>query len=221
MDEQKIIFSNRFEKEKFEDYKTDLGTDSSVTPDFTEADDFLKFIQKNRRSVPSKERIADKDKFIKTVYELSNSFEIDADLIEFAEGYIANIYVDYACYTGYIKKLLAILFILADDISFLDGSKENADMLFSFTYHTHHISLFACINRESSIVSFAYNLSIYSSKIGSCTYVLFIYTKKDAESLPRPQNYLALSSLTFDTSLCAASCFTSSTSLASNASALY
>ena len=73
MDEQKIIFSNRFEKEKFEDYKTDLGTDSSVTPDFTEADDFLKFIQKNRRSVPSKERIADKDKFIKTVYELSNS----------------------------------------------------------------------------------------------------------------------------------------------------
>lgn len=44
MDEQKIIFSNRFEKEKFEDYKTDLGTDSSVTPDFTEADDFLKFI---------------------------------------------------------------------------------------------------------------------------------------------------------------------------------
>ena len=136
-----------FEKEKFEDYKTDLETDSSVTPAFTEADDFLKFIQKNRRSVPSKERIADKDKFIKTVYELSNSFEIDADLIEFAEGYIANIYVDYACYTGYIKKLLAILFILADDISFLDGSKENADMLFSFTYHTHHIFL---NNRETT-----------------------------------------------------------------------
>ena len=127
MDEQKIIFSNRFEKEKFEDYKTDLGTGNTITP--------------------SKERIADKDKFIKTVYELSNSFEIDADLIEFAEGYIANIYVDYACYTGYIKKLLAILFILADDISFLDGSKENADMLFSFTYHTHHIFL---NNRETT-----------------------------------------------------------------------
>ena len=106
MDEQKIIFSNRFEKEKFEDYKTDLGTGNTITPDFMEADDFLKFIQKNRRSVPSKERIADKD-----------------------------------------KKLLAILFILADDISFLDGSKENADMLFSFTYHTHHIFL---NNRETT-----------------------------------------------------------------------
>ena len=42
MDEQKIIFSNRFEKEKFEDYKTDLGTGNTITPDFTEADDFLK-----------------------------------------------------------------------------------------------------------------------------------------------------------------------------------
>ena len=51
MDEQKIIFSNRFEKEKFEDYKTDLGTGNTITPDFTEADDFLKFIQKNRRKV--------------------------------------------------------------------------------------------------------------------------------------------------------------------------
>lgn len=138
MDEQKIIFSNRFEKEKFEDYKTDLGTDSSVPPDFTEADDFLKFIQKNRRSVPSKERIADKDKFIKTVYELSNSFEIDADLIEFAEGYIANIYVDYACYTGYIKKLLAILFILADDLyhRILTSAGYSASSVEKYHYHS-------------------------------------------------------------------------------------
>lgn len=104
MDEQKIIFSNRFEKEKFEDYKTDLGTGNTITPDFTEADDFLKFIQKNRRSVPSKERIADKDKFIKTVYELSNSFEIDADLIEFAEGYIANIYLCRLCLLHWIYQ---------------------------------------------------------------------------------------------------------------------
>ena len=32
-----------------------------------------------------------------------------------------------------------MLFILADDISFLDGKKEDADML--FTYHTHPIFL--------------------------------------------------------------------------------
>ena len=58
----------------------------------------------------------------------------------------------------------------------------------------------------------------------SAHFLIILYLsalKKDAESLPRPQNYLALSSLTFDTSLCAASCFTSSTPLASNASALY
>ena len=147
MDEQKIIFSNRFEKEKFEDYKTDLGTGNTITPDFTEADDFLKFIQKNRKSVPDEERIANKDKFIKTVEELSNTYKIDVDLEEFSEGYVAHIYLDYGCYNGYIKKLLAMLFILADDISFLDGKKEDADMLFSFTYHTHHIFL---NNRETT-----------------------------------------------------------------------
>ena len=101
MDKRKVIFSNRFEKEKLDDYSTNLETDNAIAPTFSEANDFLKFIQKNRRSVPSKERIADKDKFIKTVYELSNSFEIDADLIEFAEGYTAKIYVDYA--GGYDK----------------------------------------------------------------------------------------------------------------------
>src|SRR3712207_9225134 len=45
----------------------------------------------------------------------------------FRSGYVAHIYLDYGCYDGYIKKLLAMLFILADDISFLDGKKEDAD----------------------------------------------------------------------------------------------
>lgn len=147
MEERKIIFSKRFKKYKFMNSDTESKDDADYDAAISQVSDFFEYMRKNRRSVPSKERIADKDKFIKTVYELSNSFEIDADLIEFAEGYIANIYVDYACYTGYIKKLLAILFILADDISFLDGSKENADMLFSFTYHTHHIFL---NNRETT-----------------------------------------------------------------------
>lgn len=41
----------------------------------------------------------------------------------------------------------SFILVIADDISFLDGSKENADMLFSFTYHTHHIFL---NNRETT-----------------------------------------------------------------------
>ncbi len=105
-------------------------------------------LYKKNREVFQVRASADKNKFIKDQpFTSYPTVLIDADLIEFAEGYAAKIYVDYACYTGYIKKLLAILFILADDISFLDGSKENADMLFSFTYHTHHIFL---NNRETT-----------------------------------------------------------------------
>ena len=51
--------------------------------------------------------------------------------------------------------------------------------------------------------------------------LILLLTKKGRRISPRPHIYLVLSSLTFDTSLCVASCFTSSTPLASNASALY
>ena len=52
MDKRKVIFSNRFEKEKLDDYSTNLETDNAIAPTFSEANDFLKFIQKNRRSIP-------------------------------------------------------------------------------------------------------------------------------------------------------------------------
>lgn len=141
MDERKLIFSKRFKKYKFTSSDTEFEDTADYDATISQVGDFFEYMRKNRKCVPDEERIANKDKFIKTVEELSTTYKIDADLEEFSEGYIANIYLDYACYTGYIKKMLAILFILADDISFFDGKKENADMLFSFTHHTHHIFL--------------------------------------------------------------------------------
>ena len=141
MEERKIIFSKRFKKCKFMNSDTESKDDADYDAAISQVSDFFEYMRKNRKSVPAEERIANKDKFIKTVEELSNTYKIDVDLEEFSEGYIAHIYLNYGCYSGYIKKLLSMLFILADDISFLDGNKENADMLFSFTYHTHHIFL--------------------------------------------------------------------------------
>ena len=128
MEERKIIFSKRFKKYKFRNSDTESKDDADYNAAISQVSDFFEYMRKNRKSVPDEERIANKDKFIKTVEE-------------FSEDYVAHIYLDYGCYNGYIKKLLAMLFILADDISFLDSKKEDADMLFSFTYHTHHIFL--------------------------------------------------------------------------------
>ena len=123
MEERKIIFSKRFKKYKFMNSDTESKDDADYDAAISQVSDFFEYMRKNRKSVPDEERIANKDKFIKTVEELSNTYKIDVDLEEFSKGYVA------------------MLFILADDISFLDGKKEDADMLFSFTYHTHHIFL--------------------------------------------------------------------------------
>ena len=123
---------------KFMNSDTESKDDADYDAAISQVSDFFEYMRKNRKSVPDEERIANKDKFIKTVEELSNTYKIDVDLEEFSKGYVAHIYLDYGCYNGYIKKLLAMLFILADDISFLDGKKEDADMLFSFTYHTSY-----------------------------------------------------------------------------------
>lgn len=134
--EKKLLFSNRYEKDMdlFDDLPDDI-------PELSDIDDFYEYMTEKRRCVPNKERFANKEQFIKTVSELSENYKINADLSEFDAGYIADIYLDYANYCGYIKKMLAILFILADDISFFDGHKADSDMLFSFTYHTHNVYL--------------------------------------------------------------------------------
>lgn len=134
--EKNLLFSNRYKKnmDLFDDLPDDI-------PELSDIDDFYEYMTEKRRCVPNKERIANKEQFIKTVSELSENYKINADLSEFDAGYIADIYLDYANYCGYIKKLLAILFVLADDISFFDGHKADSDMLFSFTYHTHNVYL--------------------------------------------------------------------------------
>ena len=68
------------------------------------AEEFLDFMRKNRRTVPNEKRIANKDKFIWAVSELSETYEIDADLIEDDDGYTASLYMNYASYNGYIRN---------------------------------------------------------------------------------------------------------------------
>lgn len=72
--------------------------------------------------------IANKDKFIWAVRELSETYEIDADLIEDDDGYTASLYMNYASYNGYIKKLLGLIFILSDDFSMFETFEFSIDL---------------------------------------------------------------------------------------------
>ena len=115
------------------------------------AEEFIDFMQKNRRTIPNERRIANKDKFIWAVRELSETYEIDADLKEDDDGYTAFLYMNYASYNGYIKKLLGLIFILSDDFSmFKANDNRDSDLLMCFTYHTHNVYL-----KDREITDFA------------------------------------------------------------------
>lgn len=67
MEERKIIFSKRFKKYKFMNSDTESKDDADYDAAISQISDFFEYMRKNRKSVPDEERIANKDKFIKTV----------------------------------------------------------------------------------------------------------------------------------------------------------
>ena len=120
--EKKLLFSNRYEKDM--DLFDDLPDDMPELSDIDDAkvptlDDFYDYMNKKHRCVPNKERIANKDQFIKTVSELSENYKINADLSEFDAGYIADIYLDYAtadisrsCWQSYLSLQMIFPFLM-------------------------------------------------------------------------------------------------------------
>ena len=117
-----LIFSNRFEQ-----------------PDFNE---ILKAVEQNRPKEKRNGAGSDKDRFINTVRKLSEEYEIDADMKEIDAGYVAALYMHCASYSGYMKKLLNVIFVLADDFSVtISRENKNYDYVLIFTYHTHNVYL--------------------------------------------------------------------------------
>ena len=143
MGKVRVIFSNRFDRPTLEEIEAEIKKENlNDTAGSMTGEEFLDFMQKNRRTVPNEKRLANKEKFIWAVRELSETFEIDADLRENDDGYTAFLYMSYASYNGYIKKLLGLIFILSDDFSmFKAKDNRDSDLLMCFTYHTHNVYL--------------------------------------------------------------------------------
>ena len=127
MGNERVIFSNRFDRPTLEQIEEEMKNENyDDNENSMTAEEFLDFMRKNRRTVPNEKRIANKDKFIWAVSELSETYEIDADLIEDDDGYTASLYMNYASYNGYIKKLLGLIFILSEGLSQILCKHRNA-----------------------------------------------------------------------------------------------
>ena len=88
MGKERVIFSNRFDRPTLEQIEEEMKKENyDDSENLMSADEFLDFMKKNRKTVPNEKRIANKDKFIWAVSELSETYEIDADLIEDDDGY--------------------------------------------------------------------------------------------------------------------------------------
>ena len=99
MGNERVIFSNRFDRPTLEQIEKEMKNENyDDNENLMSAEEFLDFMKKNRKTVPNEKRIANKDKFIWAVRELSETYEIDADLIEDDDGYTASLYMSYASY---------------------------------------------------------------------------------------------------------------------------
>ena len=142
MGKERVIFSNRFDRPTLEQIEEEMKKENyDDNENLMSAEEFLDFMKK-RRNDNLISTIWQLDLFIWAVSELSETYEIDADLIEDDDGYTASLYMNYASYNGYIKKLLGLIFILSDDFSVFEAKdNRDSDLLMCFTYHTHNVYL--------------------------------------------------------------------------------
>ena len=139
-----LLFSNRFEQSDFNEILKEMeqNPQKEKRNGTGSGDDFFSFMREHRKLIPNKKRLADKDRFINAVRKLSEEYEIDADMKEIDAGYVAALYMHCASYSGYMKKLLNVIFVLADDFSVtISRENKNYDYVLIFTYHTHNVYL--------------------------------------------------------------------------------
>ncbi len=139
-----LIFSNRFEQSDFNEILKEMeqNPQKEKRNGAGSGDDFFSFMREHRKLIPNEKRLADKDRFINAVRKLSEEYEIDADMKEIDAGDVAALYMHCASYSGYMKKLLNVIFVLADDFSVtISRENKNYDYVLIFTYHTHNIYL--------------------------------------------------------------------------------
>ena len=145
MEAKKVLYSKRFPKEiplDLEKAIEQLNNKKKFDDGLKEGESILDFLERKRTTVPNEERIKEKVLFIKAAIDLSETYEIDMDIVEYDTRVVANMFLQSSLYTGTIKKLISALIVMADEFDiFPPKDKENYTVNLLLTYHTHDIYL--------------------------------------------------------------------------------
>ena len=145
MSDKKVLYSKRFPKESPLDLEKEteqLNSETKFDDGLKEGESILDFLERNRTTVPNEERIKEKVLFIKAAIDLSETYEIDMDIVEYDTRVVANMFLQSSLYTGTIKKLISALIVMADEFDIFppkEGEDYTVNLL--LTYHTHDIFL--------------------------------------------------------------------------------
>ena len=145
MSDKKVLYSKRFPKESPLDLEKEteqLNSETKFDDGLKEGESILDFLERNRTTVPNEERIKEKVLFIKASIDLSETYEIDMDIVEYDTRVVANMFLQSSLYTGTIKKLISALIVMADEFDIFppkEGEDYTVNLL--LTYHTHDIFL--------------------------------------------------------------------------------
>ena len=145
MEAKKVLYSKRFPKESPLDLEKEieqLNSEKKFDDGLKEGESILDFLERNRRTVPNEERIKEKVLFIKAAIDLSETYEIDMDVVEYETRIVSNMYLQNSLYTGTIKKLISALMVMADEFDIFPPKEgEDYTVQLLLTYHTHDIFL--------------------------------------------------------------------------------
>ena len=145
MSDKKVLYSKRFPKESPLDLEKEteqLNSETKFDDGLKEGESILDFLERKRTTVPNEERIKEKVLFIKAAIDLSETYEIDMDIVEYDTRVVANMFLQSSLYTGTIKKLISALIVMADEFDIFppkEGEDYTVNLL--LTYHTHDIFL--------------------------------------------------------------------------------
>ena len=145
MEAKKVLYSKRFPKEIPLDLEKEieqLNNKKKFDDGLKEGESILDFLERKRTTVPNEERIKEKVLFIKASIDLSETYEIDMDIVEYDTRVVANMFLQSSLYTGTIKKLISALIVMADEFDIFppkEGEDYTVNLL--LTYHTHDIFL--------------------------------------------------------------------------------